>query len=55
MSTSKIATLEHASHAALAWTPEGYDGRLHYAAVISALGAAVSILAVAATLLLSIL
>jgi len=55
MTSSEIASLEHASRAALAWVPEGYDGRTHYAPVIAALTAAVGILAVAATLLLSIL
>ncbi|MBN9309736.1 MAG: hypothetical protein J0I99_07330 [Devosia sp.] len=55
MSTIEIANLEHASRAALAWVPEGYDGRTHYGAVIAAMSAAVGILAVAATLLLAIL
>jgi hypothetical protein len=55
MTSSEIANLEHASRAALAWTPEGYDGRTHFAPVVAAMTAAVGILAVAATLLLSIL
>jgi hypothetical protein len=55
MSSADIANLEHASRAALAWVPEGYDGRTHYAPVVAAITAAVGILAVATTLLLSIL
>ena len=55
MSSSEVASLEHAGRAALAWVPEGYDGQTHYGAVIAAMGAAVGILAVAATLLLAIL
>ena len=55
MSPIEIANLEHASRAATAWSPEGYDGRTHYAEVVRALVPAIGILAVAATLLLAIL
>ena len=55
MSTIELANLEHASRTAIAWRSEGYDGKTHYAAVIAAVVPAVGILAVAATLLLSII
>jgi hypothetical protein len=55
MTHTEIATLEHASRASFGWIPEGYDGRTHYAEVLTALVPAVGILAVAATLLLAIL
>ncbi|MDC9825426.1 hypothetical protein PRN20_16975 [Devosia sp. ZB163] len=55
MNTYEIAKLEHASRAAFAWVPEGYDGRTHYGAVLTAVVPAIGILAVAATLLLSVL
>ena len=54
VSTIEIANREYASRTAIAWRPEGYDGKTHYAAVIAAVVPAVGILAVAATLLLSI-
>ena len=55
MTRSEIANLEDAARSAVAWIPEGYDGRTHYGAVLAAMVPAVGILAVAATLLLSIL
>ena len=55
MTQIEIANLEHASRSAFAWSPEGYDGRTHYAEVLTALVPAVGILAAAATLLLAIL
>jgi len=55
MTRSEIASIENAGRAAFGWSPEGYDGRVHYAAVVAALVPAVGILAVAATLLLAIL
>lgn len=55
MTRQEIANLQHAAHPAVAWFPEGYDGRTHYGAVLAAIVPAVGILAVAATLLLSIL
>jgi hypothetical protein len=54
MTNHEIATLEHAGRSAFAWTPESYDGRTHYGAVIAALVPAVGIIAVAATLLFSV-
>jgi hypothetical protein len=55
MTRLEIANLERAARSATAWIPEGYDGRTHYAAVLTAVIPAVGILAVAVTLLLSIL
>lgn len=55
MTYHEIATLEHAGRSALAWTPEGYDGRTHYGTVLAALVPAIGILTVAVTLLLAIL
>ena len=51
MTTIDIANLEHAGRAAMAWTPEGYDGRAHYGAVLAAMLPALGILGVAAGLL----
>ncbi|MDB5542068.1 MAG: hypothetical protein JWQ89_3795 [Devosia sp.] len=55
MTHLEIANLEHAGRSAFAWTPEGYDGRTHYGAVLTAIVPALGILAAAATLLLAIL
>ena len=55
MNNHEIATLEHAGRAALAWIPEGYDGRTHYAAVLAAILPAAGILVAAGTVLLAIL
>jgi len=55
MTQLEIANLEHAARSAVAWIPEGYDGRTHYGAVLAAIVPAAGILAVAATLLLSVL
>lgn len=55
MTHLEIANLEHASRSAFGWTPEGYDGRTHYLAVLTAVIPAIGILAVAVTLLLAIL
>ncbi len=55
MTQSEISNLEHASRMALAWSPEGYDGRTHYAALFGALIPAIGILAFTATLLLVVL
>lgn len=51
MTQMEINSLEHASRAAMAWSPEGYDGRVHIGAVLGALVPALSILAAAATFL----
>lgn len=51
MTLMEINALEHAGRAAMAWSPEGYDGRLHLGAVLGALVPAVGILAAAAAIL----
>jgi hypothetical protein len=43
--------LDDAGRAAMAWSPEGYDGRLHLGAVLAALVPAIGILAAAAAFL----
>ena len=55
MTSSEIANLENASRSALAWVPEGYHGENNIGVLVAAVVPAVSILAVAATLLLSII
>jgi len=55
MTHLEIAQLENAGRSAFAWTPEGYDGRTHYGAVLAALLPAIGILVVATTVVLSIL
>jgi hypothetical protein len=47
----EINALEQAGRAAMAWSPEGYDGRVHFRAVLSALVPALGILAAAAAIL----
>jgi hypothetical protein len=47
----EINALEHAGRAAMAWSPEGYDGRVHLRAVLGALVPALGILAAAAAIL----
>ena len=51
MTQLEINALEHAGRAAMAWSPEGYDGRIHVGAVLAGLLPAVGILAVAAAFL----
>ena len=51
MTQMEINALEHAGRAAMAWSPEGYDGRIHFGAVLGALLPAIGILAVAAAFL----
>ena len=51
MTEMEINTLEHASRAAMVWSPEGYDRRAHFGALIGALVPALGILAVAAAFL----
>lgn len=51
MTHSEISALEHASRAAMAWTPEGYDGKTHVSAILGALLPAVALLLVAAVIL----
>ena len=55
MTQVKIASLQSINHPTFGWDPQGYDGRVHYGAVLAAVVPAIGILAVAATLLLSIL
>jgi hypothetical protein len=47
----EINAQEHAGRAAMAWSPEGYDGRVHFRAVLGALVPALGILAAAAAIL----
>jgi hypothetical protein len=51
MTQMGINALEHAGRAAMAWSPEGYDGHIHLRAVLSAMVPAIGILAVAAAFL----
>lgn len=55
MSPADISRLEHASRSAIAWIPEGYDGRTHYEGVFVGLLVAVGIIAVASTLFIVIM
>lgn len=55
MSSIEIAKLEHAGRVAMAWSPEGYDGKSHYTPVLLAFLPAVSILLVAVTFLISVI
>jgi len=51
MTLMEINALEHAGRSTMAWSPEGYDGRIHLGAVLGALLPAIGILAVAAAFL----
>jgi hypothetical protein len=51
MTQMEIDAVEHAGRAAIAWSPEGYDGRVHLGAVLGALVPAIGILAAAAAFL----
>jgi hypothetical protein len=51
MTQLEIDALEHASRTVMAWSPEGYDGRIHFGAVLGALLPAVGIIAAAAAFL----
>lgn len=55
MTQIEIANLEHAGRSAMAWVPEGYDGKTHYGALLGAAVPALFVLAAAAALLLTIL
>ena len=55
MTHIEIANLEHAGRSAMAWVPEGYDGKTHYDALLGAMVPAIAILAAAAALLFAIL
>jgi hypothetical protein len=51
MTQMEINAFEHAGRAAMAWSPEGYDGQVHLGAVLGAILPAIGILAVAAAFL----
>jgi len=55
MTQIEIANLEHAGRSAFAFSPEGYDGKTHFAELIAALVPALGILAAAGALLFAIL
>jgi hypothetical protein len=50
MTQIEIANLEHAGRSAMAWVPEGYDGKTHYGALLGATVPAFFVLAAAALL-----
>jgi hypothetical protein len=51
MTQMEITALENAGRSAMAWSPEGYDGQVHFSAVLAAMVPAIGILAVAAAFL----
>lgn len=51
MTQMEINALEDAGRSAMAWSPEGFDGRIHFGALLGALIPAIGILAVAAAFL----
>jgi hypothetical protein len=51
MTQMEINVLETAGRTAMAWSPEGFDGRIHVAALLGAIVPAIGILAVAAAFL----
>ena len=51
MTQMEINALEHAGRSAMAWSPEGYDGVIHFGAVLGAMLPAIGILVAAATFL----
>ena len=51
MSYLQADILERAARATMAWSPEGYDGRVHVGAVMTAVLPAIGILAAAAAFL----
>ncbi|HZY49897.1 MAG TPA: hypothetical protein VFE64_08970 [Devosia sp.] len=51
MTQMEINALEHAGRAAMVWSPEGYDGRVHLGAVLGAMLPAIGILAAAVAVL----
>lgn len=55
MNPTEISKLENAGRAAMAWIPDGVDGRPHCKTLLAAAMPAAGILAVAATLLLAVL
>lgn len=55
MTQIEISNLEHAGRSAMAWVPEGYDGKTHYDRLLAAALPAIAILAAAAALLFAVL
>lgn len=55
MTKSEIARLEDAGRWAMAWVPEGYDGKRHIDTVIAAMVPGLALLAIAAALLVAVL
>jgi hypothetical protein len=53
MTKMDMDIIEHAGRVAMAWSPEGSDGRIHLGAVLGAVVPAIGILAVAVTILLA--
>jgi hypothetical protein len=51
MTQMEINALEDAGRSAMAWSPEGIDGRIHFGALLGAIVPAIGILAVAAAFL----
>ncbi|HZY68313.1 MAG TPA: hypothetical protein VFE52_06980 [Devosia sp.] len=51
MTQMEINALEHAGRSAMAWSPEGYDGRIHLRTLLGALVPAIGILGAAAAFL----
>lgn len=54
MTQMDIDRLEHSARAALAWSPEGYDGRIHLGALLAAMLPAIGILGAAAVFLFGV-
>lgn len=55
MSNAEIRAFEDAGRMSAVWSPEGYDGKTHYADVLKALLPATVLLAIATALLLTLL
>lgn len=55
MSNAEIRAFEDAGRMSMVWSPEGYDGKTHYADVLKALLPATVLLAIATALLLTML
>lgn len=51
MTQMEINALENAGRTAMAWSPEGFDGRIHVGSLLGAIVPAIGILAVAAAFL----
>lgn len=55
MTNSEISALEHASRTAIAWAPEGYDGRTHFGTLFAAVLPALFIVGAATGLLIGLI